>query len=76
MTGGNTDELYRGDGRLKMAKQLENRHPDVVKIRRRFGRWQHVVNYRPFKKNKLIRKSGIGVPNKTNEYGMKICFTK
>ena len=76
MSGGNTDELYQGDGRLKMAQSLENQHPDVVKIRRRFGRWQHVVNYRPFKKNKLILKSGAVIPDAPNEYGMKLVKTK
>ncbi len=72
MKGGNTEELYRDGGRLKMAQSLENQHPDVVKIRRRWGRYQHVVNYRPFKKNKLILKPGIVVPSEPNEYGMKL----
>ncbi len=69
--GGMTPQ-YQGDGRLKMAQELENYHPDVVKIRRKWGRYQHHVDYRPFKKNKLIRKQGIEIPNKPNEYGMKL----
>lgn len=59
MKGGNTDVLYKQDsefdGRLEMAKSLLFQHPDVVKVIRRWGRWQHHVDYRPFKKNKLIR---------------------
>lgn len=55
MKGGNTDDLYRDDGRLKMAQSLACQHPDVVYVGRRYGRWQHVVNYRPFKKNKLVK---------------------
>ncbi len=72
MRGGNTDELYQGDGRLKMAQSLENQHPDCVKIRKKWGRFQHQVNYSRFKKNKLIRKAGIVIPSEPNEYGMKL----
>lgn len=41
--GGNTDDLYQGDGRLTMARQLERMWPGVVTTERRFGRPQHVV---------------------------------
>lgn len=75
MKGGNTDHLYRQDsvfdGRLAMAKSLQKQHPDVVKVVRKYGRWQHQVNYRPFKKNKLIRKPDLAIPHGPNEYGMK-----
>src|SRR6185436_4549517 len=54
--GGNTDELYQGDGRLQMAQSLQRQHPDVTQIKQRWGRWQHVVDYRPFKHNKPILK--------------------
>lgn len=74
--GGNTDELYRQDrgfdGRLEMAKSLQGQHPDVTKITYKWGRWQHQVDYRPFKGNKLIRKEGIVIPDEPNEYGMKL----
>lgn len=46
MRGGNTDELYAGDGRLRMARSLERMWPGVVKTRRRFGRPQHSINWR------------------------------
>jgi len=72
MKGGNTDELYQGDGRLKMALSLQRQHPDVIKITRKWGRWQHQVDYRPFKKNRLIKKEGIEIPEGPNEYGMKL----
>lgn len=55
MKGGNTDELYKGDGRLRMAQELQRNHPHVVKISRRWGRWQHVVDYRPYAANPLRR---------------------
>ena len=61
--GGNTDELYvktdEFDGRLEMAKSLYCQHPDVVKITRKWGRWQHQVDYRPFRNNKLILNNDV-----------------
>ena len=74
MSGGNTESLYKladgTDGRLLMAQSLQKQHPDVVKITRKWGRWQHKVDYRPFKKNKLIRKEGVVIPEGVNNYGM------
>lgn len=74
MKGGNTDDLYKQDkdfdGRLEMAKSLQQQHPDCVKITRKWGRWQHQVDYRKFKKNKLIKKKGLIIPEGVNNYGM------
>ena len=76
MKGGNTDELYKGgnqgDGRKAMTLSLIEQHPDVVTGKERFGRWHHVVDYTPFKNNKLIRKDGIVIPETPNDYGMKL----
>lgn len=44
-----TMAMKEGDGRLKMARMLENVWPDVVKVKWRFGRPQHVVNWSIFK---------------------------
>ena len=63
---------YQGDGRLRMAQELQRKHPDVVKITRKWGRWQHQVDYRPFKANQLKRKPGLVIPEGNNEYGMKL----
>lgn len=71
MRGGNTESLYSRAGRLTMAQSLQNQHPDCVKITRKWGRWQHQVNYRPFRNNKLIRKPDIQLPDDP-EYGMKL----
>lgn len=70
MKGGNTDELYKDDGRLKMAQSLVNQHPDLVKLSWKFNRYQHHVDYSPFKKNKLIKNPGLVVPKGINNYGM------
>lgn len=73
--GGNTP-IYQEDGRLKMAQSLQRQHPDVVSIKRRWGRWQHVVDYRPFKGNKLKLKEGVVIPQGVNNYGMKLVKVK
>ena len=71
MTGGNMDELYKDDGRLKMAQSLQEQHPDIVKITWKWDRWQHHVDYDIFKKqNKLIRKQNIQINKGVNNYGM------
>jgi hypothetical protein len=54
LKGGNTDELYAGDGRLKMAQSLQEQHPDICTITWKFNRWQHQVNYDVFKKTNLL----------------------
>lgn len=71
--GGNTNTIYNtGDERLAFAESLREQHPDVVKVTRKFNRWHHQVNYKPFARNKLIRKEGIIVAQNTNNYGMKL----
>lgn len=72
MKGGNTDELYKDDGRLKMAESLRDQHPDVVEITTKWGRYQHHVNYKPFRKNKLILRPGVQIPEGINNYGMAL----
>ena len=72
MKGGNTDELYKDDGRLLMAQSLRRQHPDVTKVAWRWGRWQHQVNYKPFKANKLKLKEGVVIPQGVNNYGMTL----
>ena len=70
-SGGNTDELYQGDGRLKMAQSLVDQHPDVAKVTWRFDRWQHCVDYRKFRtQNKLKLKPGIEIPQGIDNHGM------
>lgn len=69
--GGNTDELY-ANGTLEKAQVLEKAHPDVVKTVWKFNRWHHQVDYKPFRKNKLILKSGLKIIPGTNNYGMRL----
>lgn len=74
--GGNTDVLYKADGRLKMARALEKMWPGIVTVDRRFKRPQHIVkdNWRQFD-TPLIRRKDIDwkkLQKGTNEYGMKL----
>jgi hypothetical protein len=70
MKGGNTDELYQGDGRKQMAQALVDLHPDVATVSWKFNRWQHHVDYRPFGKNELRLKPRVVVPDVVNNFGM------
>jgi hypothetical protein len=70
--GGNTQEFYEKEGTLPKSKMLEDLHPDVAKVVWKFNRWHHHVDYRPFKKNRLIKKQGLVVPDVVNNYGMKL----
>ncbi|MEE9490554.1 MAG: hypothetical protein V3V91_08975 [Thermoplasmata archaeon] len=49
-SGGGQSGVYAGDGRLKMARELERVWPGVVKTTRRFQRPQHTVksNWKKF----------------------------
>jgi len=73
MKGGNTAELYVGDGRLKMARALERMWPGVVEVKRRFDRPQHVIvaNWRKFD-TPLQRRTDIEWPTGIDEYGMTL----
>jgi hypothetical protein len=72
--GGNTDDLYQGDGRLTMARTLEQAWPHVVSTGRRFGRPQHVVRNAwknfdtPLKLKPGVDLSGL----EPDEYGLEL----
>lgn len=69
MKGGNTDILYKGRGRLKMARSLERQWPGVVTIKRRFGRPQHFIkdNWKYFD-TPLIRKKNVDFSQVKNNF--------
>lgn len=79
MGGGNATELYKGDGRLKMARSLERAWPYVVETKRRFSRPQHVVRdaWRKFDQP-LIRRPDLdwkAIEAGGNEFGMRLQAT-
>jgi len=86
--GGNTEEFYHKEGTLEKEKwrdgqlnpegtinksqMLVDMHPDVASVVWRYGRWHHYVDYSPFKKNELVYKKDIVIPEGINNYGMKL----
>jgi len=77
LKGGNTQEFYKQEGTYAKSKMLVDLHPDVSRLVWRFNRWHHHVDYRPFRNNILVKKEVIQIPNRINNYGMKLQqFTK
>ncbi len=74
MKGGNTDGMYSQqlDDRLEITRSLQHQHPDIVRIVRKWGRWQHQVDYSKFKANKLIRRKDFNVTKGVDNYGMRL----
>jgi hypothetical protein len=63
MKGGNTGDLYQGDGRLRMARSLERVWPGVVEVKRRFKRPQHVIKNAWGKFDTPLKlKPGVSIP--------------
>jgi hypothetical protein len=72
MKGGNTDEFYALEGTKAKSQMLADLHPDVAKVVWRFNRWHHHVDYKPFSKNRLIKRDDVVASEKINNYGMEL----
>tara|TARA_R100001377_G_C3194901_1_gene112297 strand:+ start:4102 stop:4989 length:888 start_codon:yes stop_codon:yes gene_type:complete len=71
--GGNTEAFYSGEGTLPKSKMQVQLHPDVSKLKWRYGRWHHIVNYNEFKRNnRLVLKDNIKINKGINNYGLKL----
>jgi len=86
--GGNTEEFYHKEGNMSKEEWRDGRlnpegtknksqmlvdlHPDVATMVKKYGRWHHYVDYSIFKKNELILKPDVVIPEGTNNYGMKL----
>ena len=70
--GGNVP-IYEQDGRLRMARQLERRWPGVVRVYRRWGRPQHVINWKAFT-TPLKRRDDVDFDSmdKVDERGLRL----
>jgi hypothetical protein len=72
---GGMSSVYEGDGRLKMARQLERQWPYVVETGRRFQRPQHIVkdSWKRFD-TPLRRKPDVDLAAlpAVDEYGMRL----
>lgn len=79
MKGGNATELYKGDGRLKMARSLEQAWPYVARTDRRFRRPQHKIRdeWKKFD-TPLIKKKDVAKMNfdKVDNFGLKLKAVK
>ena len=68
--GGNTDSIY-ADGTVRKSLMLVRLHPDVARITWRFGREHHYVDYRRFKKLRLLRDESVEIPAE-NPYRLEL----
>jgi len=73
VSGGCDKEFYENEGTLNKSKIIADMHPDIAKIVKRFNRWHHYVDYRSFKKNKLIRKKDYKMKQKIDNFNMILC---
>ena len=89
MAGGNTDELYNGKGTalgrstkltepmqqavLVKAKTLQEMHPDITEVKKKWGRWHHEVDYSSFKNNTLrLRRNPPEAIDATDDFGFRL----
>jgi hypothetical protein len=70
--GGNTEAFYAKEGTLPKSQMLVDMHPDVAKLKFRFGRIHHLVDYRPFRGTVLMPRDDISRDSDVNEYGMRL----
>jgi hypothetical protein len=78
--GGNTESLYNADrgatdtdGRFRMAEVLRRAWPGLVEVRRRFGRFQHVINWKAFETPLLLRDGvDLAALPPVDEYGLRL----
>jgi hypothetical protein len=72
--GGNTSDLYQGDGRLKMSRSLERLWPGIITTIRRWDRPQHKVrsSWRLFD-TPLNLRPGLDINAlQANDYGLHL----
>ena len=87
MGGGNTQEVYQAtekdeygqlksdDNRKEFAESLQEQHPDVVVVTKKWGRFHHHVDYTKFLQQP-VKKEGLNIPKVTNNHGMKLVKLK
>ena len=54
---------------------LVDMHPDVTRLVERWNRWHHYVDYKPFKKNILIKRKNLKIKKDINNFGMVLNYT-
>ena len=71
MAGGNTEAFYSKEGTLPKSQMLVDLHPDVASLKWMNSRWHHIVDYRPFRGNRLKYKQHVYF-NPDSEYNMTL----
>lgn len=74
MKGGNTEDLYQGDGRLEMSRSLQRAWPGIVDVKMRYGRHAHVIDWTRFADAPALRlRPGVDLDAlEPNEYGLTL----
>lgn len=72
VVGGNTDAFYAREGTAPKSEMIARLHPDVARVAWRFGRVHHHVDYRPFRRNRLVLRQGVAPPAGVDDYGMRL----
>lgn len=67
LKGGNTAEFYASEGTYNKSLMLQAVHPDVAKVKWKYNRWHHEVDYKPFKANEPIYVDGYRPQNNRAE---------
>lgn len=70
--GGNTQDFYEKEGTYNKSMMLVKTHPAHAKLVKRWNRWHHYVDYKPFKNNKLIRDPSVIIPEGPCRFDMKL----
>jgi hypothetical protein len=69
------DGRYNPAGTINKSLNLQICYPDVTKVKIRFQRIHHIVNYSSYKVNKLKLRRGVVLPVRDNNYGMRLVST-
>ena len=65
--GGNTKAFYGLEGTYAKSKMLKDVYPNLTTLKIKFHRWHHEVNYKVFKKTKLLKKNPEDIPTDANK---------
>jgi hypothetical protein len=70
--GGNNKVFYSIEGTRPKSQMLVDVYPEYTTMVHKFNRIHHYVDYRSFRKNKLIRKPDVVISDGDNECGMEL----
>jgi hypothetical protein len=70
--GGCDKDFYKKEGTMPKSQMLKRMHPDVTTLVWKFNRYHHKVDYKPFRKMKLVPRPGVKINEGVNEYGLRL----